>query len=86
MIHYEVGRSVKCLLCAFIKPWGVYDSTTGAAVCKDCQNAVEKQRNLEEREAAICPEDMGFEEYIAVLEKKITELRAAADAGDRGGL
>jgi hypothetical protein len=47
---------------------------------------VQKQRDLEERESAICPEDMGFEEYIAVLEKKITELRAAADASDQGGL
>lgn len=86
MIHYQVGDSVKCLLCERSKSWGVYDSATGAAVCKDCQNAVQKQRDLEERESAICPEDMGFEEYIAVLEKKITELRAAADASDQGGL
>lgn len=37
----ETGTAMKCLLCAFIKPWGVFDSTTGAAVCKDCQNAVQ---------------------------------------------
>lgn len=85
MIHYQVGESVKCLLCAFVKPWGVYDSATGAAVCKDCQIAAQKQHDLEEREAAVCPEDMGFEEYIALLEKRVTALRTAADAHDEGG-
>ncbi len=31
----------------------------------------------EEREAACCPEDVGFEEYIAVLKERLAELLAA---------
>lgn len=35
----EVGAELLCLICAFRKPWGVFDSTTGAAVCVECRDA-----------------------------------------------
>jgi hypothetical protein len=34
--------------------------------------------DVEEREAAVCPEDVGFDEYIRVLDRKLTT--ACADA------
>jgi myosin heavy subunit len=34
----------------------------------------DEQSKLEEREAAVCPEDVGFEEYVQSLEKKYDQL------------
>ena len=31
------------------------------------------QRDVQEREAAVCPEDVPFDEYIRVLERKLQE-------------
>jgi len=36
----------------------------------------------EEREAACCPEDVGFEEYIAVLKKRLKDPLAVAAVGE----
>ena len=33
------GTVVLCILCAYEKPWGVWDDKTGAAVCKECREA-----------------------------------------------
>ena len=33
-----VGESRMCLVCAYEKPWGVFDAKTGAAVCIDCRD------------------------------------------------
>jgi hypothetical protein len=35
----ESGELRLCILCAYDKPWGVWDARTGAAVCKDCRDA-----------------------------------------------
>lgn len=32
------GELRKCLICALEKPWGVFDSATGASVCCDCRD------------------------------------------------
>jgi hypothetical protein len=32
------GAPLRCLICAYEKPWGVFDSKTGAAVCMDCRD------------------------------------------------
>lgn len=42
--------------------------------------AQKQLRDYEEREAACCPEDVGFEEYISVLSKHELELVAECDA------
>ena len=34
-----VGTPLLCLLCAYEKPWGVFDPATGASVCADCRDA-----------------------------------------------
>jgi hypothetical protein len=33
-----VGVEKLCLVCAFVKPWGVFDSKTGAVVCVECRD------------------------------------------------
>lgn len=33
-----VGAEKLCLVCAYYKPWGVFDSKTGAAVCVECRD------------------------------------------------
>ncbi len=40
---------------------------------KDAENWI---GDVEEREAAVCPEDVPFDEYIRVLEKKLEEQPA----------
>ena len=37
-----VGEGRMCLVCAYEKRWGVFDTKTGEAVCLDCMN---KARN-----------------------------------------
>ena len=32
-----IDAEILCLVCAYIKPWGIFDNSTGAAVCKDCR-------------------------------------------------
>lgn len=34
-----VGANLDCLVCAYVKPWGIFDSATGVAVCVDCRDA-----------------------------------------------
>lgn len=34
------GEVRLCILCAYEKPWGVFDSKTGAAVCVECRDKV----------------------------------------------
>lgn len=34
----EPGASLFCLVCAYEKPWGVFDGKTGAAVCIECRD------------------------------------------------
>ncbi len=34
----NIGTCLPCMICAHDKPWGVFDSKTGAAVCKDCRD------------------------------------------------
>ena len=41
----RVGMEVTCLLCARVKPWGTFDSNTGAVVCVDCRDAAYVARN-----------------------------------------
>jgi chromosome segregation ATPase len=36
------------------------------------------ESDVEEREAAVCPEDVGFDEYIRVLDKKLSEYQFKA--------
>ena len=38
--------------------------------------------DIEEREAAICPEDMGFEEYISALKDALRPFGAMSREGD----
>jgi hypothetical protein len=40
------GTIVLCILCAHEKPYGVWDSNTGAAVCKDCRDAARAHENM----------------------------------------
>jgi hypothetical protein len=39
-----VGAALLCLCCAYYKPWGVFDSNTGASVCKDCKIKADASR------------------------------------------
>lgn len=32
------GDPKLCLICAYEKPWGVFDPKTGASVCKECRD------------------------------------------------
>lgn len=45
MTHEQpsIGESLKCMICALEKPWGVLDAKTGAAVCKDCRDAARRE-------------------------------------------
>lgn len=38
--------------------------------------------DIEEREAAVCPEDMGFEEYIKILKDALRPFAAMCRDGD----
>lgn len=38
--------------------------------------------DIEEREAAVCPEDMGFEEYISVLKDALRPFAAMSRDSD----
>lgn len=33
-----VGSVQKCLVCALNKPWGIFDTLTGATVCAECRD------------------------------------------------
>jgi hypothetical protein len=33
-----VPRELLCLVCAYVKPWGIRDDRTGVAVCIDCRD------------------------------------------------
>lgn len=33
-----VGALMLCMICALEKPWGVFDSKTGASVCIECRD------------------------------------------------
>lgn len=39
--------------------------------------------DIEEREAAVCPEDVPFDEYIKVLEKRVVAAAASARGAER---
>jgi hypothetical protein len=45
------------------------------AMAKRIQELEAWQANVQEREAACCPEDVGFDEYIAALLKELKRLR-----------
>lgn len=34
----NIGTPLLCIICAEEKPWGIFDSKTGAAVCKECRD------------------------------------------------
>jgi hypothetical protein len=34
----EPGELLLCIICAVEKPWGIFDSKTGAAVCIECRD------------------------------------------------
>jgi hypothetical protein len=34
-----VGARLLCLVCAYHKPWGIWDGATGVSVCLDCRDA-----------------------------------------------
>lgn len=38
----RVGELRHCLLCAFQKPWGIWDELTGATVCVECRDKAQK--------------------------------------------
>lgn len=42
------GESRLCILCACDKPWGVFDSRTGAALCTDCRDKARAADGLRE--------------------------------------
>jgi hypothetical protein len=33
-----IGAELLCLVCASYKPWGIFDSSTGASVCAECRD------------------------------------------------
>ena len=33
-----IGEVRKCLACAYHKPWGTFDTRTGATLCKECRD------------------------------------------------
>lgn len=37
-----VGATLLCLVCAYYKPWGIFNSRTGIAVCTDCRDAAQR--------------------------------------------
>lgn len=41
------------------------------------------QLDVEEREAAVCPEDVGFDEHIKFLQRELVEARAEKEAANR---
>lgn len=67
-----------------------------AQIRAELAQAREQLRDHEEREAACCPEDVGFEEYISVLERRLSKpwmpmesapidgTRILVDFGQRG--
>ena len=56
-----------------------YGKVTAYKKCLDTLPDIEKmQREFEEREASVCPEDFGFEEYIKILKKEKDNLRSHA--------
>lgn len=48
-----VGAPLLCLVCAYYKPWGIFDSRTGVSVCEECRDAVAhvKALSVQEQEA-----------------------------------
>ena len=46
-----VGEDRLCIVCAYHKPWGIFDHDTGATVCVECRDAAyaAKQKNDEIR-------------------------------------
>lgn len=49
-------------------------STTPAPASSELARLREFQRNVEEAEARCCPEDVGFEEYIGILTKRLAAI------------
>lgn len=39
----EFGTPLLCIVCAYVKPWGVFSSKTGAAVCVECRDKARAQ-------------------------------------------
>lgn len=42
-----VGVELLCLVCAYWKPWGIFDSRTGVSVCAECRDASRSSRDAE---------------------------------------
>lgn len=42
----DIGAKIICLICAFKKPWGIFDNKTGAAVCIECHRINQEARRL----------------------------------------
>lgn len=40
----EPGTVLKCIVCAYEKPWSIFSNATGKAVCVDCKNALREWR------------------------------------------
>ena len=61
----------------WLKPGGVVpvDMPTTQALVNEVIRLREYQGEIEEAEARCCPEDVGFEEWIGVLDKRLAALR-----------
>lgn len=49
----ESGTEILCMLCAHVKPWGVFHEPTGAAVCRECRDGARLAPQLASLEAKI---------------------------------
>lgn len=71
-MEMEIGRLFKHGARSVQDAFNLFDSMEGRALA-----AEERANRYEEREAACCPEDVGFEEYIAALTRRV-------EAAERG--
>ena len=54
--------------------WVLFRTSQGEKIAELTAKLVVLREDFEEREAACCPENVGFERYIAALEKKLAVL------------
>lgn len=89
----EIGTPWKCMICALVKPWGIWDSNTGTAVCVECRDKARSGTPPEELEALQALREVVWElmpfverlipngaEGFTVKQRVILALEAAKEA------
>jgi hypothetical protein len=47
-----IGTPLLCLVCAYVKPWGIFDVSTGVAVCIECRDKAQAARSSDRERIA----------------------------------